>query len=99
MGWQREGGLVAVKQIGEAKSIDEGEKKKMRRKMEESREVGERKRKKEKIFLNERGERNLIKNIYIYIYFLALMNSAHLSIDVHCSDGAEKNRFSSTAGA
>ena len=68
VGWQREGGLVAVKQIGEAKSIDEGEKKKMRRKMEESREVGERKRKKEKIFLNERGERNLIKNIYIYIY-------------------------------
>ena len=27
------------------------------------------------------------------------MNSAHLSIDVHCSSGAKKNGFSSTARA
>ena len=33
------------------------------------------------------------------IFFLALMNSAHLFIDVHCSSGVKKNRFSSTAGA
>ena len=33
------------------------------------------------------------------IFFLALMNSAHLSLDVHCSSGAKKNRFSSTVGA
>ena len=32
-------------------------------------------------------------------FFLALMNSAHLSIDVHCSNGAKKYRFSSTTGA
>ena len=31
------------------------------------------------------------------IFFLALMNSAHLSIDVHCSNEVKKNRFSSTA--
>ena len=37
---------------------------------------------------------------YFFFFFcLALMNSAHLSIDVHCSNGAKKNRFSSTAGA
>ena len=29
----------------------------------------------------------------IYIFFnLALMNSAHLSIDVHCSNGAKKKK-------
>ena len=33
------------------------------------------------------------------IFFLALMNSAHLFIDVHCSSGVKKKRFSSTAGA
>ena len=32
-------------------------------------------------------------------FFLTLMNSAHLSIDVHCSNGAKKYRFSSTTGA
>ena len=41
---------------------------------------------------------NYRPNKIIY-FFLALMNSAHLSIDVHCSSGAKKNRFSSTAGA
>ena len=30
-------------------------------------------------------------------FFLTLMNSAHLSIDVHCNNGAKKYRFSSTA--
>ena len=35
-----------------------------------------------------------------YYYFcLALMNSAHLSIDVYCSCGAKKNGYSSTARA
>ena len=33
------------------------------------------------------------------IFFLALMNNAHLSIDVHYSSGAKKNRFSSTTRA
>ena len=33
------------------------------------------------------------------IFFLALMNSARLSIDVHCSNGVKKNRFSSNVGA
>ena len=49
----------------------------MRRKKEERREVGERnteKERKRKYFLNERGERNLLK----YYFFLAFMNSAHL---------------------
>ena len=58
MGWPRGSavcwwsGPVAWEWIGsgEAKSIDEGEKKKMRRRKEESREAKERKRKKEKIF-------------------------------------------------
>ena len=48
---------------------------------------------KRKYFLNERRERNLI-----IFFFLTLINSAHLSIDVHCSNGVKKNRFSSTAG-
>ena len=52
----------------------------------------------------EEGESGIIliteqNNIYIYIFCLALINSAYLSIDVHCSNGAKKNRFSSTAGA
>ena len=34
-----------------------------------------------------------------FFFFLALMNSANLSLDVHYSSGAKKNRFSSTAGA
>ena len=68
----------------------------MRRKKEESREAGERKRKKEKILFKWKRREKFNK---ILLLFLALMNSAHLSIDVHCSDGAEKNRFSSTAGA
>ena len=49
---------------------------------------------KRKYFLNERREKNLI----IFFFFLTLMNSAHLSIDVHCSNRAKKNKFSSTAG-
>ena len=32
----------------------------------------------------------------IIFFFLALMNNAHLFIDVHCSSGAKKNKFSST---
>ena len=46
----------------------------MRRKKEERREVGERnceKERKRKYFLNERGERNLLKYIYIYIFFFS----------------------------
>ena len=47
-------------------------------------------------------EREREKYIYIYflmegrekfnkiIFFLALMNNAHLSIDTHCSNGAKK---------
>ena len=31
------------------------------------------------------------------IFFLTLMNNAHLSIDVHCSNGAKIFRFNSTA--
>ena len=57
--------------VGEAESRW-GREKKMRRKKEERREVGERnseKERKRKYILNERGERNLLK----YIYFLALM--------------------------
>ena len=44
--------------------VDEGEKKKMRRKKEERREARERnseKERKRKYFVNERGERNLLK--------------------------------------
>ena len=54
------------------------------------------KKKEREYFLNERGERNLI-----YIYILALMNNAHLFIDVHCSNGVKKKkkRFSPTTGA
>ena len=37
--------------------------------------------------------------IKIIFFCLALMNSAHLSIDVHSSNGVKKNRFSSTARA
>ena len=69
--------------------VDKGEEKKMRRKDEERREARERERE---------------RKIYIYIYFLmegrekfnkiifflALMNNAHLSIDTHCSNGAKK---------
>ena len=44
------------------------------------------KERKRKYFLNERGERNLIN----FFFFLALMNSAHLSIDVHCRNGNKK---------
>ena len=33
------------------------------------------------------------------ILFLTVMNSTHLSIDVHCSNGAKIFRFSSTAVA
>ena len=40
---------------------------------------------KRKYFLNERRERNLI-----IFFFLTLRNSAHLSIDVHCSNGVKK---------
>ena len=52
--------------------------------------------------VNERG-RGMV-NILInwqnkIIFFLALMNSAHLSIDVHCNNGANKNRFNSIAAA
>ena len=32
----------------------------------------------------------------IIFFFLALMNNAHLFIDVHCSSGAKKKKFSST---
>ena len=32
-------------------------------------------------------------------FFLALVNSVHLSIDVHGNSGAKKNRFSSIDGA
>ena len=34
----------------------------------------------------------------INFFFLALMNSTHLSIDVYCSNEAKKNRFSSITG-
>ena len=34
----------------------------------------------------------------IIFFFLALMNNAQLSIDVHCSSGVKKKRFSFTAG-
>ena len=68
-----------------------GRKKKLRRKKEERREAREReKERKRKYFFNERGERNLIKYIYIYIFFLALNYSAHLFIDVHCNNEAKK---------
>ena len=53
--------------------------------VEEIGEAEERKRKKEKISLNERGERNLIK-----FFFLALSDSAHLSIDMYYSNEAKK---------
>ena len=61
----------------EPRTVDEaksrwGREKKMRRKKEERREVGERnseKERKRKYILNERGERNLLK----YFFFLALM--------------------------
>ena len=47
------------------------------------------KERKRKYFLNERGERNLIKYLYIYIY-LALS---------HCSnEGKKKKRYSSITG-
>ena len=71
--------------------VDKGEEKKMRRKDEERREARERER-----------ERKIYIYIYIYIlmegrekfnkiiFFLALMNNAHLSIDTHCSNGAKK---------
>ena len=52
------------------------------------------KERKRKYFLNERGERYLLN-----FFFLVLSYSAHLSIDVRCSNGAKKNRFSSTVGA
>ena len=55
-----------MKQIDEAKSIDEGEKKKSegkRKKVEKPEREKERKR---KYFLNERGERNLIKYYYYF---------------------------------
>ena len=42
VGRQHGGELATVKQIDEVESIVEGEKKKMRRKKEESREAGER---------------------------------------------------------
>ena len=46
---------------------------------------------------------NRLIKIYIYIYifffFFALTNSAHLFLDVHCSNGAKIFRFSSTARA
>jgi len=38
-------------------------------------------------------ERNLI-----IFFFLALSYNAHLSIDVHCSNEAKKNSYSSTTG-
>ena len=42
----------------------------------------------------------LIKIIIIIIIIIALMNSAHLFLDVYCSSGAKKKkRFSSTAEA
>ena len=62
--------------VGKAKSRW-GREKKMRGKKEERREVGERnseKERKRKYFLNERGERNLLK----YFFFLTFMNSVHL---------------------
>ena len=43
-------------------------------------------------YFNHRG-------IKIIFFCLALMNSAHLFIDVHCSSGAKKNRFSSIVAA
>ena len=49
----------------------------------------EKERKKKKLM---KEERNLIK-----YFFLALSYSAHLSIDVHCSNEAKKNSYSSTA--
>ena len=55
-------------------------------------ETGREKEREEKYYFNEKGSK-------IIFFCLALMNSAHLSIDVHCSNGAKKNRFSSTAGA
>ena len=48
-------------------------------------EKPEREKKKKKKFLMEGREKfNKI------IFFLALMNNAHLSIDTHCSNGAKK---------
>ena len=59
-------------------------------------ETGREKEREEKYYFNEKGS----KIIFFFFFFcLALMNSAHLSIDVHCSNGAKKNRFSSTARA
>ena len=57
-----------------------------RKKKEKPEREKERKR---KYFLNKRGERNLIKKKY----FLALSYSAHLFIDVHCSNEAKKNSY------
>ena len=58
-------------------------------------ETGREKEREEKYYFNEKGS----KINFFFFFCLALMNSAHLSIDVHCSNGAKKNRFSSTAGA
>ena len=54
-------------------------------------EMGREKEREKKYYFNEKGSK-------INFFFLALMNNAHLSIDVHCSNGAKKNRFSSTVG-
>ena len=48
--------------------------------------------------MRERGVYYFNHRLIKIIFFLALMNSAHLFIDVHCISGAKKNRFSSTAG-
>ena len=59
----------------------------------------EKRKEKRNIILMKREVKYIYIYIYIFFFCLALMNSAHLSIDVHCSNGAKKNRFSSTAGA
>ena len=56
-------------------------------------ETGREKEREKKYYFNEKGSK------IIFFFCLALMNSAHLSIDVHCSNGAKKNKFSSIAGA
>ena len=64
------------------REASELERKKKWRKKEQRREARERERKGKEYF-NERGERSVIKNIYIYI--LVLNYNAHLKINVHFS--------------
>ena len=81
--------MMKIQNRSAKQRVDEGEGKKMRRKDEERREAREREKKKKKrenIFLME-GREKFNKIIF---FFLALMNNAHLSIDMHCSNGAKK---------